>query len=113
MSDMHDCMSKLNMHVCMFRFAWGLTRLARRARGGLFALRVTRRGYLEALRLGGEEVERITCRSQVQQKFGAKKSKKRGLRDSNLGKVGRAGATGKGRAEVILRICAKKSKKEV
>mgnify|MGYP006907219055 CR=1 FL=1 len=44
MADMHVCMSKTNMHVCMFRSAWGLTRLARRARGGLFALRVTRRG---------------------------------------------------------------------
>ena len=38
-------MSKLNMHVCMFRFKWGSTRLARQARGGLFALRVTRRGH--------------------------------------------------------------------
>ena len=37
--------------------------------GGLFALRVTRRGYLEALILGGEEVERITCHSQVQKKM--------------------------------------------
>mgnify|MGYP006250587597 CR=1 FL=1 len=42
----------------MFRFAEGLTRLARRARGGLFALRVTRRGTgrLEALRLEVFEV---------------------------------------------------------
>ena len=36
-----------DMHVCMFRSAWDLTRLARTARGGLFALRVTRRGSLE------------------------------------------------------------------
>ena len=32
-----------------------LTRLARQARGGLFALRVTRRGHLEAWRLRGFE----------------------------------------------------------
>ena len=40
---MHVCMSKRNMHVCMFRFAWGLTRLARRARGGFHVLRTDRR----------------------------------------------------------------------
>ena len=46
------------MHVCMFRFAWGLTRLARRARGGLFALRVTRRGHwvIGGLEAGGWEL---------------------------------------------------------
>ena len=51
-------MSKLNMHVCMFRFAWGLTRLARTARGGLFALRVTRRGRLDT---GGLDDRMIRC----------------------------------------------------
>ena len=35
-----------------------LTRLARTTRGGLFALRVTRRGHLEAWRLGGSEAWR-------------------------------------------------------
>ena len=43
MSDMHVCMSKGNMHVCMFRSAWDSTRLARRARGGFHVLRTDRR----------------------------------------------------------------------
>ena len=63
---MHVCMSKRNMRVCMFRFAWGLTRLARRARGGLFALRVTRRGRLDT---GGLDDRMIRCLMKINGKL--------------------------------------------